>query len=158
MTTNIKLDNLKNKVKKLSNNDLTLKVGFLDSKQAKIAIIQEFGATINVTPKMRGWFYHNFGIQKSNKPIVIPARPFMRSTIDKNKKLWKDILINLLKTDEPEKALDKLGSVMQGDIRETISNNDFTPNAPFTIMKKGRDQPLIDTGEMLRAVDYEVSK
>lgn len=45
---------------------------------AELGAVHEFGATINVTPKMRGYFYHRWGILKSNKPIVIPTRSFLR--------------------------------------------------------------------------------
>lgn len=150
------LKNLKQKVKDLSKNNMVLKIGFLDAKIAKIAKINEYGAIIPVTAKMRGWFFYNFNIRKSNNPIVIPPRPFMKTTINKNKNKWVEILNNLLKNKTPDKALGTLGEVIKSDIQYTISNNDFIDNAPFTIMKKGRNQPLIDTGKMRNKVDYEI--
>ena len=48
---------------------------------AELGAIHEFGCTINVTEKMRHFFYAKWGIQKSNKPIVIPERSFLRATL-----------------------------------------------------------------------------
>ena len=45
---------------------------------AELGAIHEFGATINVTKKMRGFFFKKYGIQKSKKPVVIPTRSFLR--------------------------------------------------------------------------------
>lgn len=49
-----------------------------DLTNAELGAIHEFGATINVTKKMRGFFFKKYGIQKSKKPVVIPARSFLR--------------------------------------------------------------------------------
>lgn len=49
-----------------------------DLTNAELGAIHEFGATINVTDKMRGYFWHQYGINKSNEPINIPARSFLR--------------------------------------------------------------------------------
>ena len=45
---------------------------------AELGAIHEFGATINVTDKMRGFFWHKWGIHKSKNPVVIPTRSFLR--------------------------------------------------------------------------------
>ncbi len=154
----INLGNIKQKINKTAQNNITLKVGFLTPEMAQIAVINEYGATINVTPKMRGWFFHNFGIHKSNKPIVIPPRPFMTTTIKNYKNKWAKGLKVLLESMPPEQALSYLGERMRTDIMDTIISHKFTPNAPFTIMKKGRDKPLIDSGDMLNSIKYKVSK
>ena len=49
-----------------------------DLTNAELGAIHEFGCTINVTEKMRRFFYAKWGIQKSNNPVVIPARSFLR--------------------------------------------------------------------------------
>lgn len=49
-----------------------------DLTNAELGAIHEFGATINVTEKMRRFFYKKWGIQKSNNPVVIPTRSFLR--------------------------------------------------------------------------------
>ena len=52
-----------------------------DLTYAELGAIHEFGATINVTKKMRGYFWHKWGIHKSNNPIVIPTRSFLRQPL-----------------------------------------------------------------------------
>lgn len=147
---------IKDKIDKLSKENIVLKAGFFQSDMAKIAEIQEYGAVINVTPKMRGWFKHNFGINKSNAPIVIPPRPFMHVTVKENKNKWNKQLLESLKNKSPFESMQLLGEKMVANIQNTITNNSFVDNAPFTIMKKGRNEPLVDTGKMTNSVEYKV--
>ena len=64
-------------------------------------------------------------------------------------KVWKD-------------ALGKAGEQMVDDIKNSIENGSWTPNAPATVRAKARkgkgepDHPLMDTGSMLAAVKFEV--
>lgn len=148
------LKNLKQKVKDLSKNNMVLKVGFLDAKNANIAQKNEYGGVYTVDPE-----YKNRALQKGiylGGSITIIPRPFMRTTVDKNKNKWVEILNNLLKNKTPDKALATLGKVIKSDIQYTISNNDFRENPPHIAEIKGRNKPLIDTGEMRNKVDYEI--
>lgn len=52
-----------------------------DMTNADLGAIHEFGATINVTDEMRGYFWNEYGIHKSNKPINIPERSFLRASL-----------------------------------------------------------------------------
>lgn len=45
---------------------------------AELGAVHEFGATINVTERMRGFFWHKWEIHKNRNPIVIPTRSFLR--------------------------------------------------------------------------------
>lgn len=108
--------------------------------------------------------YNHFGTSRG-----IPPRPFIAVTIDRNKekifnlkkKLGAEILSGQL---DPKKALELLGAVVTGMVKETISGPFFkgtVPNAPATIRAKtvnGKvgDQPLIDTGVMRGATTWEV--
>jgi phage gpG-like protein len=53
-----------------------------------IALVHEFGAMVQVTQKMRGFFAVNFGIhmRADKKYIEIPARPFMMPVLEKFEK------------------------------------------------------------------------
>jgi len=56
-----------------------------DITLAELAAIQEFGAQIQVTPKMRKFLSANGLPLSPNKEVInIPARPFMRQTFDEN--------------------------------------------------------------------------
>ena len=52
-----------------------------DITNAQLGAIHEFGADIQVTDKMRGYFWHKYGIHLTNKTIHVPARSFLRSTL-----------------------------------------------------------------------------
>ena len=129
---------------------------------AKVAQIQEFGARIPVTDKMRKWFaVQGFPLSKHTTEIVIPPRAFVRQTADKNKKDWmwkfRDDLVKVLDGKmEFEQALNRVGVRAQGDLKQMIAEFSTPANSPMTIAKKGFNNPLVDTGIMLDTVDYDV--
>lgn len=89
--------------------------------------------------------------------IVIPPRAFMRTTFSEKRVAWLRDLVTLLRTDmRTETALGTLGLKMAEDIQATIRGWTEPPNAPSTIRKKKRNNPLEDTNTMLRAVTSEV--
>ncbi len=97
----------------------------------------------------------------------IPPRPFLRQTSKDKMTSWQQILAHAV-TGKAEnmqawtRALTLTGEAMKANIKESIQGGAFTPNAPGTIKAKQRkgkrepDHPLIDTGQMLAAISYEV--
>lgn len=91
----------------------------------------------------------------------IPARSFLRGTIHKNRKHgWrfagkeavKGIISGRISAIG---AYEAIGSRMVEDVHHQIDT--IGPdNAPSTIAKKGRNQPLIDTGGLYRSIDKKV--
>lgn len=128
---------------------------------AKVAEINEFGATIKVTDKMRKWFaWQGFPLNKNTTEIHIPARSFIRSTCDEKNNEWSDILNSRLKkVFEGEltmkQALEQLGLVIKGDIQEKITQITTPPNSGMTVAMKGKDKPLINTGFMQETISVE---
>lgn len=152
-----KLDNLKKKVDKLSKKTLQLKVGFLDPKFAQIAVKNEFGGVYPISNEYRQRAIKaGFAHFATKKDIDIIPRPFMQFTVNEKSKEWGKSLIKLLQKNEPQQALSILGLVMQQDIQKTISNNNFERNPEPYASIKGRNAPLVDTGEMRRNVNFEV--
>lgn len=99
----------------------------------------------------------------------IPARPFMRNTVNDKQDNWKTFLgnnvdYNNIQRDKCETVMGVLGEVMVADIKQTIQKGDFAPDAPATVEAKKRrgknepDHPLIDTGQMLESIISEVVK
>lgn len=88
----------------------------------------------------------------------IPPRPFLRSTFDANAQKYAGGLAEELAGGmEPELAMRRLGEVMAGDVKETVSTWETPPNSPATIERKeGRNTPLRDTGSMLKSITYRV--
>lgn len=101
--------------------------------------------------------YNEFGSESR------PPRPFFSRTHENNKEKWKKyIRIELKKCIsgkiKPKMLYEKLGLLVEGDIRESIQTFEKPPLAAATIKKKGFDKPLVDTGFMLRSVASEVEK
>ena len=105
---------------------------------------------------------HEFGaIAGKNYKTEIPARPFIRSTVDERrdiyaengKRLWQRILDKEITIFE---GLSLLGQLVEGDIRKKIIELREPINAPATIARKGSDNPLIDTGAMVNSIRYAV--
>ena len=98
---------------------------------------------------------HEYGTSK------IPERPFMRQAFDKKNRDLTQFTALIVKRigDQSEtvhSGLSKLGVWMQGKVRLEIAQGSFAALAPATARAKGDPKPLIDTGRMRQAVDFEV--
>lgn len=133
------------------------------TKVADVAIWNEYGVDIQVTPKMRGYL-HVLGIHLSpNKTTIrIPARPFMKQAADNNANAWEQLIEELagrvIDGMNPQQALELLGNQVKGDIKEIFTKGDFAPNSPATIARKKSSRPLIDTGRLRNSVDFRIKK
>lgn len=106
---------------------------------------------------------HEFGSPAAN----IPERSFIRLTLAAMDEELQEVLRKLarkvvMEGMEVETALAILGQWCVAQIRGTItgSNEAFAPLwdplKPATIAAKGSDRPLVDTGRLLQAIQYEV--
>jgi hypothetical protein len=101
---------------------------------------------------------HEFGY-----PPHIPARPFLSLAIENNREqlqaLNRELLLKLVHGDmQKSVALGKLGAVGQRLIQQQIRATLTPPNAPSTIKRKGSSHPLIDTGNMVQSVAWEIER
>ena len=105
--------------------------------------------------------YNEFGSSS------IPARPFMRTVAKEKPRQWIGEMVRDVRggaTDPAvwKQALGVAGESMKSDIKDSIQNGAWTPNAEATVNAKRRkgksepDHPLMDTGQMIAAVSYEV--
>lgn len=87
-----------------------------------------------------------------------PPRPFFRQMVAEKKSGWGKSMANLLKENGGNLSdmMDAMGVGISGQLQHSINEFDDPPLKPATIRAKGFAKPLIDTGEMLRAVDFEV--
>lgn len=100
---------------------------------------------------------HEYGYEEGG----IPARPFMEPAINNNRDrlqaLNRDLLLKILHDNMPMSvALGKLGVVGQTLIQQQIRATTNPPNKPATIKRKGSSHPLIDTGQMMQSVAWEI--
>ena len=175
---------LKNAIKAMSE-EWNVKVGLLSGKGgeeqisedldlAGLGAIHEFGATINVTDKMRAFFRHQFKInlKKTTTTIVIPARSFLELPIaTQTKKLRKYLLESFDDLETVEYWIAEKGDLMTvavmlgaagvrlvNEAFETSGWGNWAPNSPLTIAQKGSAMPLVDTGKLRQSITYEVQK
>lgn len=101
-------------------------------------------------------FWHEYGTSRA------PQRSFLRSTYDRKedeyRRFFKAAMARAARRGKRIRALDLVGMKIAADVKETIRAHIPPPNAPETIAKKGSSTPLIDSGELLNSIDYQVSE
>lgn len=136
------MDALDEVEKQFSN--IQLKVGFLEGAT--------YGGVIRV-PMVAAT--NEFGNPAHNQP----PRPFFRNAIAEHEEEWKEHAALLIERgDDIEEVFSMLGTIIAADIQQSIRSLDSPPLSPVTIARKGFDNPLIDTKNMLDSVSYEVSE
>lgn len=101
-------------------------------------------------------YYNEFGTSRG-----IPERPFIRTTADEKKGVYSKFLKGeLLDVFAGRKtvtiALERVGALAQGHVRKKIRNIRTPANSAATIAQKGSSNPLVDTGHLIKKIDYEV--
>ena len=108
---------------------------------------------------------HSLYIQSHGSPLWhIPPRPVLEPSIEANKgpiakQLQGAAVASINGTpQEVDNALHKAGMVAENAAKAWFENpeNGWPPNSPRTIAQKGSDSPLIDTGEMRKAITHVV--
>ena len=108
---------------------------------------------------------HSLYIQSHGSPLWhIPPRPVLEPSIEANKepiaKKLQGAATASLDGDsrEVDAALHRAGMVAEKAAKAWFENpqNGWPPNSPRTIAQKGSDSPLIDTGEMRKAITQVV--
>lgn len=94
------------------------------------------------------------------KEVHIPPRPWLRFTWDQHGQEWAELtrdLVYRLITEENfpvEEVYNKLGAQAVKDVKQSIKDFFDPPNAGLTIHNKGRDDPLMDKGDLLDAITW----
>lgn len=97
---------------------------------------------------------HEFG-------LGVPERSFIRDTIDQNtseyisfiKALAVQVVIGRI---SKKTALALLGAKVEADMKKLIRSGIEPALDPVTVARKGSSTPLIDTGQLVSSLDYEV--
>ena len=108
------------------------------------------------TPVSEVALYNEYGTS------TIPARPFLsrawENSSEQIRSLCRQLAAGLAEGGDADSALEEIGRALQEAVREEILSGDFEPDAPATIVRKGSSRPLIDTGELLDSITWEVRK
>ena len=153
-------------LKVLKKQKATLEVGFWDDMYEEIekGFYAPYGKQSKITNKARRY--------SPRKAISVadvaaanefggghrPPRPFMRYTLEHRGRKWKKILQDILPQyfDNIKKAMEHLGDAAAEDLADMIRIWTAPPNAPSTIKKKGFNDPLVDSGQMMSSVRWRV--
>ena len=172
MITQKEIDHGWEKIKKEHKfKEIELKVGLFGSgsepknNPAYLGLVQQYGANIKVTPKMRGFLrYIGIFLKQSTKKVVIPKRPFVSNAFDKNESKIKSFIKR-----EYGKVLDgkqsfnqflkRVGVYHEGQMKSSITKFNYRPLHPITIERKKSSRPLIGRGGQMRnSIKYKVKK
>ena len=95
----------------------------------------------------------------------IPRRSFLEDPLEDHKKNISDELMPwLIKYSMRGRSVEvmmKLGVLCVGKVAEAFSTSGWgkwAPNADMTVILKGSDKPLIDTGQLAKSISYMVVK
>lgn len=94
--------------------------------------------------------------------VRIPARPFLRKAFYDNQRKYRRLVkvgIDEIIYDDKtgHDLLVKLGKTGVSDVRESIVRWTKPGNAPLTIdNKRGQNNPLVDTGSLIKHVTYKI--
>lgn len=104
-----------------------------------------------------------FGTLTPDGRVHVPARPFLRSTLDTRKpKILQFAATRIRRSLQgkatPATALGEIGAFVVGQVQTRIASNDppFTALADSTTERKGSTKPLIDSGQLRSSITYEV--
>jgi hypothetical protein len=120
----------------------TLRVGFLEGATAPN------GDNL----ALRAWRLE-FGTSK------MPPRPFFRNMIAAKSGEWPDGIAYQLKATgyDVRLTLERTGEAIKGQLKESMLDLWTPPLSPVTIAKKGFEKPLIEHGDTINAISWEVN-
>lgn len=113
------------------------------------------------TPLIDVAVYNNYGTFNKDGTVHIPPRPFLDvgglKAVEKTKALRIDLMRRVNEGQIPlEEAADIIGAKAASVVRLTIRNFSDPPNAESTIARKKSDNPLVDTGLLMKSVTWEI--
>lgn len=126
-----------------------------------IANVHEFGATIPVTDRMRGWFIAQGFAPPKGPTIEIPARPYIRPGFDNHEReidraidgLFEELLAEKI---SPKGFLNQLGLILRQFILDEYGKHG-PPLSSMTVQRKGSSGKLEDTGRLRQSIQFEIS-
>ena len=145
-------------------NGTKVNVGVLKGEHQWLAAIHEYGCTIPVTPKMRAYLHHiGVHLKESTTQIVIPERSFLRAGYDECrgevlKKAGRVLPDVLHGTMSEEQYFELVGTLLRDRIKDYAIDLKNPPKQPWPTRDPAKNNPLVETGEMINGIEYEVMK
>lgn len=162
ITAKVKIDD-KDILKDYINQKASLFVGYTDNKKYE-AIDEPFYSAVakpnTIDPKHPMGKPRRFGRQKERSAAEVaafneyggghtPPRPFIRTCVQDYSRKWLRYFDKTwLQFPDIRQTFWKLGDIIRGDLSKTVKDWTTPPNAPSTVMAKGFNNPLVDSGNM----------
>ena len=125
-----------------------------DTKEEKKRNFKQMSKVSSVTvAQVAG--YNEFGTKTKSGARGIPSRPFIRGTLKDNKKTIATAASRILFHDT-NSFHDKMGLFLVSLVRKKIRDGISPENSLKTVRQKGSSTPLIDTGQLIGSLTYEV--
>lgn len=126
----------------------------LDGLQIKVGVLRNAGNYPDGTKVVDVAAWNEFGTRH------IPPRPFIRQTYAMYGADVKQVQAKLIRrviagSVGASTVAQDTGDWYKGIVQRSITNTAWTPNAPRTVALKGSAKPLVDTGQLLNAIDWE---
>lgn len=91
----------------------------------------------------------------------VPQRPFLRPTFDEKQNDYRKYLSRAYaqiakRGGDPKTALELIGMRVASDVKNRIRDGIPPTLKASTVKRKGSSTPLIDTGQMLNSIDFQV--
>ena len=126
----------------------------LDGMEVVAGMLRDSGKASNGASYVDIATWNEYGTRR------IPSRPFIRISADTNKAAWGRLaqrcVNDVINGDSPRDAAQVVGRRMVEDIREVFGSSQLKANASSTIARKGRNEPLVYSGEMRRRVNFRI--
>lgn len=132
-------------------------------EHAWLAGIHEYGCKIPVTDKMRAFFRGRFNInlKPTTTVITIPERSFLRAghdeyigeVLDMAELLVAEVMGGTITT---LNMANTVGGMLRDKIKLYARDLSSPSNASLTVRNKGSSNPLVDTGNMISGIEYDV--
>lgn len=104
----------------------------------------------------KGQGYAELGVTAPHK-INIPARPWLDVGVATGNVRYMKIIEDGVNKEEPMNVtMGKIGVEAVGFTQKYMTELKSPPNSPYTIAKKGSDNPLIDTGLLRQSITFKV--
>ena len=102
---------------------------------------------------------NEFGSEKAH----VPKRSFLRGSVTRNRTKVRDLMgllgLKLINSNQPVgESFEQCGAQLKRLIEDEIISGIGKQNAVATIRKKGFNQPLIDSSQLVNAIDYRVMR
>lgn len=156
------IENLEKVAKEVSNTKVEIGIIDGDSELQMKAHVNEYGAIIPVTNKMRAWFaYKGYPLKKTTTTIEIPERSFMRTgqkkVAPKMKSKVQKFIPDVIRASIPISTfMEMIGEEFADGIKEHALSISSPPNAALTTEMKGSSNPLVDEGHLISKIESKV--